>query len=209
MFLKRHKRRILDNKIIKKSNVPILIKDKGWCDIFLVKGNRKIDSLSKQLESLLQEEALLKKELQETKKLREDAMQQILQLSDLINSKGQEDSLQELEAVKESFSQLNGELDQRYLQLEEYPKKIEELNLALLEETVEIAYNDLLKGTDDLDKTNAEINRYREKLNQLREHKEEMEKKMDYLYSFMHTMVGPKEMSKLDIHYFKQPEEEK
>ncbi|GAB6085264.1 hypothetical protein [Alkaliphilus crotonatoxidans] len=207
MFSKWRKRKVLDNKIIKKNNVPVLIKDKGWCEIFLAKGNRRINSLSKQLEDLLLEEANLKKELQEVKKQREEAMQQILLLSDLINSKGQEESLNELEAVKEKFSQLNEELDQRYAELEEYPPKIEALNLELLEETVEIAYNDLLKGTADLNQTNAEINQYREKLNQLREHKEELEKKMDYLYSFMHTMVGPKEMSRLDIHYFKENKE--
>lgn len=207
MFLKFRKKNILDRKIIKKSGIPILIKDKGWCAIFLGKGYRHIDSLGRQLGELVEKEGLIKKEIQLKKKAREEATQRILKLSDLINSKGQEDSLGELEVTKEVFEGLNEELNLLYGQLEEYPGEIERVNLQLLEETVAIAYDDLLKGTTELDNIKHKIDHYRNLINNLREQQEELEKKVDYLYSFMHAMIGPGEMEKLDIHYLKEPEE--
>ncbi len=206
-FIKKRRKFLLDKNIIKKSNVPILIKDKAWRDVFTDKSNKTITALSKQLEELIIEETAYKKTLSEKKKIKNEFMNKILALSDDINTKGVEDSVEELEKCKETFTDVVIEIDELYKQLEVYPGEIEKLNLALLEETVQIAYHDLLEGQKELDDIHNEIQQLRDRLAGLREQKEGLDNKLSYLYTFLHTMIGHEEIEKLDIHYFKQEEE--
>ncbi|WP_026476645.1 hypothetical protein [Alkaliphilus transvaalensis] len=207
MFFSRKRKKLLDKKIIKKSNVPILIKDKEWREVFTKKSNRIIENLSGELTDLVAQEATYKKNLAEKKKQKKLLMEKILELSDEINSKGLEESIETLEKSKEEFTVVVEEIDEIYKVLEEFPGKIEEVNLALLEETVQIAYQDLVDGQKNLDGIHEEIAKLRDRLAILREDKEELDTKLSYLYSFLHTMIGHEEIEKLDIHYFKKNEE--
>ncbi|MBM7614265.1 coiled-coil domain-containing protein [Alkaliphilus hydrothermalis] len=206
-FSRKRKKILLDKNIIKKNNVPILIKDKSWRDVFATKSNKSITISSKQLEELLLEQIRCMKTLEEKKKLKRELTAKILVMSDKINTKGAEDSIDELLKYKEDFAKVAEELEELYKKLEEYPAAIEALNRDLLEETVQIAYEDLLEGQKELDEIHKEIEKLRERLNVLRENKEGLDNKLSYLYSYLHTMIGHEEIEKLDIHYFKKEEE--
>lgn len=208
MFFKSRKKKLLDRRVIKKSNIPVLINDEVWRKTFLEEGNRRIKALGKELGELVEQEKQLKETIQQKKREKKVWVDKILMLSDLVNTKGQEESLAELELAKNQFGEINDALNLLYAKGESLTPEIERINLALLEETVRVAYGEMLEGTKRLDKTNQSITRHRNTLNELRLEKEQLEEKLDYLYSYLHTMIGPEEIGKLDIHYFKMPMED-
>ena len=194
----------IDENIIKKNRIPILIQDKEWREIVGVNYNKTIQYLSKELETLLRERKDLTNELGKNRAIKTKLMNKILHLSDLINTKGQENVVPELERSQAEIIKLNDSTDEITEKLEAYPWKIEEVNLAILKETINIIYNDIKSDYSKLQGVDEEISVLREKLGPLRDEKEALERKVGALYSFLHTFIGHKEMEKLDLHFFNE-----
>jgi len=203
VFKKKVLDEILDQNIIKKNRIPILIRDSYWKKVFSQKINRSMEALIKQLQKLIAEEAEYKKQLKLKKDRKQILMNKILTISDLVNSKGEENALEELGRCRDEISSLNNEMEELFQIIEGYPKEIEKINLELLKESLRVAYSDLVDNNDNLHKVNDEINKIRDRLNALRVEKEEREKTGEYLYSFIHSMIGHEEVEKLDLHYLK------
>lgn len=197
----------VDEKIIKKNRVPILIKDRDWKNIIGdSNSNKTIQSLSKQLEDLVQGERELLKQLNYNRQYKTKLMNKIIHLSDLLNRQGKEDVLPELERCKEEITKINQIIDEIMEKSHDCPQEIERVNLALLKETIIVIYKDITNGNNKLQAVNEEIQQLREKLGNLRDEKDELEKKNEMLYSFLHTVVGHKEMEKLDMRFFERIE---
>ncbi|MCC5912203.1 MAG: hypothetical protein JJT76_17440 [Clostridiaceae bacterium] len=191
----------VDEKIIKKNRVPLLIKDKQWKTIIGSTKNKMVDSLSKELNELVDEEKQLQKKLGTFKSDKEKLINRVLHLSDLINSQGQENAMAELENCKNQITIVNDNIDDTLEALEIYPSKIEEINLRLLKETIKIAYRDITTDNDELLLVDKKIQKLRGQLGQLRDEKSQLESRIGMLYSFLHMMLGPEEMEKLDIRF--------
>lgn len=204
MFFRKDTDIQIDENIIKKNHIPILVRDKQWKDIISTKANKNIQSFSKNIENLLNEERELTKLLKDSKQHKTKLMNKILHLSDLLNRKGQEDVVAELEKCKEEINKTNHIIDETIEKLEIYPKEIERVNLALLKETINIVYKDISNDNEKLHAIDEEINVLREKLGNLRDEKDELEKNIEMLYSFLHTVIGHEEMEKLDIRFLKE-----
>ena len=199
MFFRRTIDIELDENIIKKNKIPVLLKDKTWLYIRDNCKNRAMDSIAKELDALIKEEANLEKHMRTMKEKKRVLMNKVINLSDLVNSKGEEQYIPELEKSKSEIEQINIDIDQTFEMLLEFPKRIEQLNLQLLKETVKVAYQNVQTNQNHLNNLDKEISDLREKLNKLREEKEIVEKKVGILYGFLHTLVGAEEMEKLDI----------
>lgn len=195
----------VDEKIIKKNRVPVLIKDKEWKNIIASSHtNKTIQFFSKQLEDLINEEKELIRQLNNNKQYKTKLMNKIIYLSDLLNRQGKEEVLPELEKCKEEITKVNEIIDEIMDKTQDYPREIERVNLALLKETIVIVYKDITIGHDKLLVVDQEIQELREKLGNLRDEKDELEKKNEKLYSFLHTVIGHKEMEKLDVLFLKE-----
>ncbi len=203
MLKKKELDELLDQNIIKKKRIPILIRDTYWKRVFSQKINRVMEALIKQLQKLLVDEAENKKQLRLRRERKQQLMAKILTISDLVNSKGEENALSELERCTAEINTLNAEMEGLIQIVEEYPKEIEKVNLELLKESLRVAYSEFIDNHENLGKVNVEINKIRERLNALRLEKEDREKKEQALYSFIHSMIGHEEIEKLDIHYLK------
>jgi len=199
MIFRRNKNIELDENIIKKNKIPVLIKDKTWMYIRDNCKNRSMDSLAKGLDVLVKEETTYEKQLRSMKEKKKMLMSKVINLSDLVNTQGEDRHIPEIEKSKDEIEVLNSEIDRISEVLLEYPKRIEKANLQLLRETVKVAYKDVRTNQVHLNKLDKEINELREKLNNLRGEKEVVEKKVGVLYGFLHSLVGPEEMEKLDI----------
>ncbi len=194
---------LLDQNIIKKKRIPILIRDNYWKKVFSQKINRTMEGLIKQLQKLLTEEAENNKQLKLRRDRKQQLMAKILTISDLVNSKGEENALSELEKCTAEINTLNAEMEGLLKIVEEYPEEIVRVNLELLKESLRVAYGEFIDNHEDLGRVNEEINRIRERLNVLRIEKEDREKKEQALYTFIHSMIGHEEIEKLDIHFLK------
>lgn len=188
-----------DENIIKKNKIPILIKDKTWLYIRKDCKSRTMDALAKDLETLILEEINYQRRLRGIKEKKRALISKLINLSDLVNTQGEEHYISDIEKNKNEIEQLNGEMDQILETLFEYPKKIEQTNLQLLKETVKVSYQNFISNQNYITSLNKEIVILRDRLGNLREKKEESQKKLDVLYGFLHGLVGPEEMEKLDI----------
>jgi len=196
----------IDENIIKRKQVPILIKDKQWKKIISDNKNRTIKSLSLELEELIDEEKSLKREWTKHNQEKRRLMNKILQLSDLVNTKGQEDMLPELERCKEEINKVNQNIDKIMENLESYPSQIEKLNFNLLKETIKIVYQDMICSNDELFLVAEKMNKLRQELGELRDERIFLEERVEELYSFLHDTVGHEEMEKLDIKFLEDEE---
>lgn len=206
MFFKKRLQFQLDENIIKKNRIPILTRDKEWNKVFEEYMNRSMDSMHKELEKLIEEERSYHVRLKSYQEQKRMLMNKIIHFSDLINSQNNEDALLELENTKEELDKINAEIDEIFIILETYPKRIEKINYQLLKESVAIAYKKIVDENSRLVAVDNEIEDLRERLGILRDEKEELEKKIEYLYSFLHSIIGHEEMEKLDILFLKEKE---
>lgn len=196
----------IDENIIKRKQVPILIKDKQWKKIISDNKNRTIKSLSLELEELIDEEKSFKREWTKHNQEKRKLMNKILHLSDLVNTKGQEDMLPELERCKEEINKVNQNIDKIMENLESYPSQIEKLNFNLLKETIKIVYQDMICSNDELFLVAEKMDKLRQELGELRDERIFLEERVEELYSFLHDTVGHEEMEKLDIKFLEDEE---
>ncbi|NLM03420.1 MAG: hypothetical protein GX214_00140 [Clostridiales bacterium] len=198
----------IDENIIKKKKIPVLTKNREWKQIIEESKNRNIKSLSNNLEKMVAEEKELRKKLKLYNQEKRTLINKILHLSDLLNSKGQEEVLPKLERSKEEINRLNEDIDKLLEEVQDYPREIEKLNLELLKETIKITYREMIANNDTLKVVDEEINKLRSKLGELIDEKIVLEEKIQRSYSFLHDTVGHEEMEKLDIKFLKYDDQE-
>ena len=87
-------------------------------------------------------------------------------------------------------------------ELEIYPEKIEHVNLELLKATAKVSYAEINTTQSRLKTVDEEIEQLREKLGEYRDEKESLEKKVQVIYSLLHSIIGPDEIEQLDIKFF-------
>lgn len=188
----------LDEKIIKKNKIPILIKDGQWRKLFNEKPTKNIKRLSHELEKLINEEKKTIKKLKEVSKEKKILMNKVLKLSDEANSNNSTAALDELENTKDKILDVNDKIDELQFRLEMLPKEIYDTNLELLKETVAISYEDITEGRDRVSYLDKEIVKMRKILGKMWEEKFTKEKRLNDLYLYLHGTLGHEETDKLD-----------
>ncbi|WP_053955311.1 hypothetical protein [Inediibacterium massiliense] len=188
----------LDENIIKKNKIPILIEDSQWRSLFKSDMTRSMEKTSKVLKEKVIEYREATKQIKIYKKLKKDLMQRVLQFSDEVNNNKNENALDSLEQTKEKILQANDKIDEFQFMLETLPKEIEILNKALLTETISIAYEKIDKGSSKIEDLTDEIIKLRDQLKSSWDEKIELEKTVDDLYHYLHNTLGYEETNKLD-----------
>ncbi len=188
----------LDEDIILKNKIPLLVLDENWLKLF---GNVKFKNmqiLKGEINELLIKEGKLKEESYSLQREKNHAMKMILGISDAINNEDKDVDVNLLDEYKEKIENTNEELDEITFQLETMPVEIRELNFELLNLTVDYGYRELKTREKKLNETNGELEELRKRLRELINEKHDYEEWIDASYSFLHGMLGSKEMEKLD-----------
>jgi len=189
----------LNENIIRKNKISVLIKDKAWKELFEPHMTRSMNKIVKEIEKLLTEERNTKIELKKYQKQKKKLMESILYLSDELNRHHNESALEKLEKAKEEILKINPKIDELQWKLEQIlPKEIEKYNLDLLKETVEIAYRDIQEGNKKVSSLTEKITNLRQQLSDAWEEKIATEQRVEALYSYLHHTLGYEETNKLD-----------
>lgn len=207
MFFKKNRSVEFTGRIEKKDNVPILIYDKNWKQMFLNNSNRTIEGLSKELEKLINEQKEMEKNFKDYQQRKRTLMNKIIHMSAKLNIKDENVSETELEAAKSEIEDLNDAIDEIRFRVETHPQKIEHTNMKLLEETAKIAYLEIDKAEARIETVDKEIAKLREKLGEYWDEKEALEKKAQTHYSLLHSIIGSEEIEKIDKDFFGDQEE--
>lgn len=188
----------LDEDIILKNKIPLLVLDENWLKLFGNVKFKNMQMLKEEINELLIKEGKLKEESYSLQREKSHAMKMILGISDAINNEDKDVDVNLLDEYKEKIENINEELDEITFQLETIPGKIRELNFELLRLTVDYGYRELKTREKKLNETNGELEELRERLRELINEKHDYEEWIDASYSFLHGMLGSKEMEKLD-----------
>lgn len=189
----------IEETIIAKNRIPILIKDATWLKLFGDTGDRLINNARKELEELLEKQHLTEKQLKDKDREKKKVMTKIIMLSDEINNNNSyTEGTELLGQYQQEIYTLNDEIDNLTFELEMLPKDIREANLNLIKATVKLAYKQLADWESSIEPFNSEIEFLRTKLRELIEKKNDYEEKINTTYSFLHGILGSEEMEKLD-----------
>lgn len=193
----------LTKKILKTSKIPLLIEYEPWKKLFTSGVSKDITDTTLEMNRMLKENVALKGELEGHYKEKRTTMAEIVLVSNQINEEGNHEAEVKLDQLKNKLEELNMKIDEKTSRMEDIPKEVDELNLLLLEETVRYVYENMGSDKGALQEVNAKIEEYRKELDVLREKREKLDDKIDTMYSFLHGLVGHREMEKLDKKFLK------
>ncbi|MDK2918517.1 MAG: hypothetical protein PWQ37_1250 [Candidatus Petromonas sp.] len=188
----------LDENIIKKNKIPILIKDREWQKLFQDNLTKSMEKLTQQLEELIAEEKECMNDLRKARKKKKILMEKILKLSNEVNTNDDKVAIVKLEQAKNMILEINDKIDELQFKLETLPNEIKNINFKLLKETVTKAYDDIKEGKNRISCLDKEIQRLRKILGNMWEEKFTTEKKVNNLYLYLHGILGHRETDKLD-----------
>lgn len=201
---------MLNPNIVKNSDFPLLAGDPLWKKMTLNIQSRKMKQLVQKIKEHLSELDRTKKNIPQLKAKKKQLTKEILDASHQVNeSQGDSKKVLTLDKKRDELKATAKQIEEEYLLLEELPRKTQELNLELLKETAVQVYTELIDHDKMNQKLDHKIQGLRNELNQLREEKETIEAKLENWYSFLHHLVGPKEMEALDQQISFQPLENK
>ncbi|WP_427340363.1 hypothetical protein [Caloranaerobacter sp. DY30410] len=188
----------IDYEVIIKNKVPILTMDNDWKKIFGNSKNKDINNYKNILNDLIKEQRELSRKLVQLKTKKKRLMAMILNLSHEINNKSNNRAVEKLDECQSEIHAINEEIETCTFKLEMLPKEIRAANLSLLKATIKVAYKDIKSNQEELNSLCSQIDELREKLKKLIETKHEKEEAINKTYSFLHGILGSKEMEKLD-----------
>lgn len=188
----------LDENIILKNRIPLLIEDETWMKLFGEVDNKDIQHVKEELEELVRRMRELQTRERTLKKDKTKAMKMILGISNAVNNENKVHSVGLLDEYKEKIEKINEELDEISYQLETIPQEIRDLNFQLLEITVYYGYKELKAREKKLNQLVGELESLRERLRELINEKHDYEEWIDSTYSFLHGLLGREETEKLD-----------
>ncbi|MBS3994563.1 MAG: hypothetical protein KGZ33_02110, partial [Alkaliphilus sp.] len=136
----------LEDGLIRRKKIPVLILNKEWKILFEEYMTKDMLKSAKELREMLSEEKQSELQLKIIRKQKKQLMEKILLLSEEINNSEKKESINKMEETKEQILEINKKIDELEYNLEILPKKIENLNLSLLKDTINIAYGDIKEG---------------------------------------------------------------
>ncbi|MCF6460453.1 hypothetical protein [Clostridium sp. Cult3] len=188
----------LDEDIIRKNKIPLLVEDDNWQELFGDIVNKNIQQIKEKLMELMEKERELDRLSKKLQKDKLHAMKMILGISDAVNNENKIENVDLLDKYKQRIEDINADLDDIMYQLEIIPQDIRKMNFDLLKATVEYGYKELKVKEKKLNSVTEELEILRERLKELINKKHDYEEWIDATYSFLHGMLGSQEMEKLD-----------
>ena len=135
----------IDESIIIKNKIPLLVYDKEWKKLFGNIDNKDIINTKEKLIEAINKKNQLEREEAKLKKDKNFAMKMILGISNSINNENKVENVNLLDKYKDKIESINERLDELSFELENIYKEIRDLNFNLLKATVYYGYRDIKK----------------------------------------------------------------
>ena len=188
----------LDKDILLKNKIPLLYSEPNWTKLFGNVNDKKIENAKEELMELVTRERELEIHNRELQKQKLKSMKMILGISDSVNNESKVENIGLLDEYKDQILKINDELDEVSFMLETIPQEIRESNLKLLNATIQYSYDELKIREKFVREANGEIEVLRERLKSLIDTKHDYEEWINETYTFLHGLLGSKEIDKID-----------
>ena len=184
--------------------VPVLTLDHKWHRLFTqIDSNSEIKSLEKELNELLKRQGKINTETKDIKALKNKLMEEIRSSSMDAESVDQE----KIEENKKLVEDCNQKLEAYQDEALDLPNEINEINKKLMLATMEVCYDDIKEGTEEINEISQWIDEIRVELKKKVVRKQEKQKRIQDLYAFMHDIFGADVIEIFDMKY--NPDENK
>ncbi len=184
--------------------VPVLTLDHKWHRLFTqIDSNSEIKSLEKELNELLKRQGKINTETKEIKALKNKLMEEIRSSS--MDSESVDSA--KIEENKKLVEDCNQKLESYQDEALDLPNEINEINKKLMLATMEVCYDDIKEGTEEINEISQWIDEIRVELKKKVVRKQEKQKRIQDLYAFMHDIFGADVIEIFDMKY--NPDENK
>ena len=184
--------------------IPVLTLDHKWHRLFTqIDTNSEIKSLEKELNELLKRQGKINSETKDIKVLKSKLMEEIREAS----MDSDADSNPKIEENRKLVDECNEKLDKYQDEALELPAQINEINKKLMIATMEVCYDDIKEGTEEINEISQWIDEIRVELKKKVVRKQEKQQRIQDLYSYMHDIFGADVIEIFDMKY--NPEENK
>lgn len=184
--------------------IPVLTLDHKWHRLFTqIETNSEIKTYEKELNELLKRQGKINTETKEIKVLKSKLMEELRSSS----MESQDDNSKDIEEKKRLIDECNEKLDSYQDEALDLPAQINEINKKLMLATMEVCYDDIKEGTEEINEISAWIDEMRVELKKKVIRKQEKQKRIQDLYSYMHDIFGADVIEIFDMKY--NPDENK
>ncbi|NMB33028.1 MAG: hypothetical protein GX992_02140 [Clostridium sp.] len=194
----------LDEKILRKNNISILLLDERWNAIFRnIEKTEDIKAAETKLKELLKEEARLISERKGMLAKKKENLDRIIHLTPEAYDKNSEPAREEMKRLKTKTKDINRRLENTKIQIENMPSKIREANIKLLECTINSVYFRMRKNRKRLEELEELIETTKNQLGEYIDERERLSGDDTDIYAYFHDLLGGEELEKLDMMHFK------
>lgn len=185
-------------EILLKEKLPIVILDPLWQAIKNELGSTTIVKNEEHLKELLKQRGQLTNDYKDYTQVKQKLLNNILTVSKILNEEGDTSQIEELDKLQKSVMVTNEKLETIDGQIKKIEAEIEEANREIIEETISIGYGYIRTYAKVQSELQTEIDHLRAEVVKKTEEKKEYEKKMSHLYTYLHSVIGYQNISKVD-----------
>lgn len=187
---------------IKNVKIPILTLDHKWHQLFTqVNPTPEIKAGEEKLNILLKRQGKINTEIKDIRKIKSKLMDEIVSMMDEQDSPK---TIKKTDENKRLIEECNEKIDSYKDEMLELPIEIDRANKELMLLTMEICYYDIKSNTEELAEISAWINQMRIELKKNVIRKDEMQRRNNDLYVYMHDIFGADVIELFDMKFKKE-----
>lgn len=196
----------IETKNLQTKKMPIITLDNSWHQLITEIKTPQIGNLEKELNKLLKEQGKLNTDYIEYTRLKKEMLDTILELTHEAFELKSEKAVKKIDDQQKMILKINEKLEAIEPRLDVIPEEIQKVNSTLVDESVRLCYGYINSYREKSHNLDEEIQIIRATLMKKTEEKKICDKKADQLYQYLHQLVGPKFIEKLDSVYGEQSE---
>lgn len=200
------KNMLLDEKALKQLNAPILCQDEKWLEIMNGEMTENLRLLIARQSALIEEDKAAGHHLVELKRQKRNTLSQLLGLSDGLQ-RNNEEAENLAKRLKNLLERINDEIDQIQYKMETTPGEIRTINCEILEESIALGYDRLLKDHERIRVLEGKIQTLRNELLALNDEKFMLEDQVSAMGHYLHALLGKELSDQLDARFMHGIEE--
>ena len=187
---------------LEKVQLPILILDKKWHQLFQMIGkSQDIKDAEEQVNHLLKEQGRLNQDIKEFKKIKSNLMDEIVANMDQLDEKRTDDKRDIIEKNQKMIEEVNRELDEASDALVDIPNLLKEENEKLMVFCMDYCYDLLKANGEKIEEIGNWIKKIRLELKKNILLKQDAEIKNQEIYNYMHAFLGAKVINVFDLKF--------
>ena len=191
---------------LKEKKIPILTLDNNWHRLFSqVNPSPEVVKLENELNDLLKKQGKLNSDTKYIRALKKKLMDEIVTLMDDIGTANSKKTEKKLEENKKLIEECNSKLEAFGDDLYEIPRQINEANNRLMLATMEVCYEEIQVNNAEIEEISAWVENMRIELKKKVVEKQQMLKRNQSFYTYMHNIFGADVINMFDMKYNVEP----